>query len=356
MLLNSNMGTAQPHKIKVAMALMILWVLVRNGRVSCKVVLFIFGDSLIDVGNNNYLNGTLSKANFPWYGIDMGNGKPTGRFTNGRTVADIVGDKMGLPRPPAFLDPSSTTDVILKNGANYASGGGGILNETGDLFGQRLSFYRQIELFQGTREMIVRSIGSDEADVFFKSAQFVVAIGSNDFLNNFLLPIYGGFWTYNADEFINHLLETLEKQLIVLHSMGARQLTFIGLGPLGCIPLGRIMNLFGGYQEYVNNLVIKFNNAANQLLQGLSTHLSDSTMRFSDAYRMVLEIIDNPQKYGFDDSRTPCCTVGVIRPTLTCLPISSLCKDRTKYVFWDEFHPTDAANEIIAHQIMSNIF
>jgi hypothetical protein len=49
---------------------------------------------------------------------------------------------MGLPRPPAFLDPSLTEDVILENGVNYASGGGGILNETGSYFVrfQNLSF------------------------------------------------------------------------------------------------------------------------------------------------------------------------------------------------------------------------
>lgn len=45
---------------------------------------------------------------------------------------------MGLPRPPAFLDPSLTEDVILENGVNYASGGGGILNETGSLFVRKM--------------------------------------------------------------------------------------------------------------------------------------------------------------------------------------------------------------------------
>lgn len=44
------------------------------------------------------------------------------------------GDKLGLPRPPAVLDPSLTEEVILENGVNYASGGGGILNETGSYF------------------------------------------------------------------------------------------------------------------------------------------------------------------------------------------------------------------------------
>ena len=57
----------------------------------CKIVQFIFGDSLSDVGNNEYLPRSLAKANLPWYGIDFGNGLPNGRFTNGRTVADIIG-------------------------------------------------------------------------------------------------------------------------------------------------------------------------------------------------------------------------------------------------------------------------
>lgn len=58
----------------------------------CKVVQFIFGDSLSDVGNNLYLSKSLAQASLPWYGIDFGNGLPNGRFTNGRTVADIIGN------------------------------------------------------------------------------------------------------------------------------------------------------------------------------------------------------------------------------------------------------------------------
>ena len=53
---------------------------------------FIFGDSLVDAGNNNFLP-TLSKANIKPNGIDFkaSKGNPTGRFTNGRTIGDIVG-------------------------------------------------------------------------------------------------------------------------------------------------------------------------------------------------------------------------------------------------------------------------
>lgn len=50
---------------------------------------FIFGDSLSDNGNNNDLN-TLAKANYAPYGYDFPQG-PTGRFTDGRTISDIIG-------------------------------------------------------------------------------------------------------------------------------------------------------------------------------------------------------------------------------------------------------------------------
>lgn len=51
--------------------------------------MFIFGDSLIDNGNNNNLP-SLAKANYFPYGIDF-NGGPTGRFSNGYTMVDEIG-------------------------------------------------------------------------------------------------------------------------------------------------------------------------------------------------------------------------------------------------------------------------
>lgn len=54
--------------------------------------LYVLGDSLLDSGNNNFLP-TLAKANFQPYGVNFPNGA-TGRFTNGRTVADFIGMSM----------------------------------------------------------------------------------------------------------------------------------------------------------------------------------------------------------------------------------------------------------------------
>ncbi|KAF2315954.1 hypothetical protein GH714_040749 [Hevea brasiliensis] len=318
----------------------------------CKIVQFIFGDSLSDVGNNKYLSRSLAQASLPWYGIDFGNGLPNGRFTNGRTVADIIGDNTGLPRPPAFLDPSLTEDVMLENGVNYASGGGGILNETGGYFIQRLSLNKQIELFQGTQQLIINKIGQESAQKFFQQARYVVALGSNDFINNYLMPVYSDSWKYNDQTFIDYLMETLGGQLKALHSLGARQLMVFGLGPMGCIPLQRVLSTSGSCQDRTNKLAISFNQATSKLIDSLTTKLANASYKFGDAYDVVSDVITNPTKYGFNNSDSPCCSFGRIRPALTCVPASTLCKDRSKYVFWDEYHPSDSANELIANELI----
>jgi hypothetical protein len=51
---------------------------------------FIFGDSLVDNGNNNQLQ-SLARANYLPYGIDFPGG-PTGRFSNGKTTVDVIGE------------------------------------------------------------------------------------------------------------------------------------------------------------------------------------------------------------------------------------------------------------------------
>lgn len=56
--------------------------------------LYVFGDSLVDVGNNNYLTLSIAKANHRHYGIDFPTHKPTGRFSNGKNAADFLGNSI----------------------------------------------------------------------------------------------------------------------------------------------------------------------------------------------------------------------------------------------------------------------
>jgi len=87
-------------------ALMALYVCAGAVETEIKPVSFIFGDSLSDVGNNNHFPRSLAKSNYPWYGIDFGNGMPTGRYTNGRTICNIVGIVSCLIPLPQFMNLS----------------------------------------------------------------------------------------------------------------------------------------------------------------------------------------------------------------------------------------------------------
>eukprot|EP01018_Ginkgo_biloba_P006046 Gb_20604 [translate_table: standard] len=310
---------------------------------------FIFGDSLTDVGNNNYLTLGFAKSNYPWYGIDFNGGVPTGRFTNGRTIGDIISEKMGAPSPPAYLSLSANDDAMLA-GVNYASGGAGILNETGFYFIQKLSFDTQIEYFGATRHALTKKIGAAAAEKLISEALCFVGIGSNDYINNFLLSYSVDAQLYAPEQFIDLLIVNLRRQLTKIHEIGARKIIFNGLAPMGCIPSQRLKS--GECREEVNAWAGKFNGVVKKLLGELNSQLPGVKITFADTYSIVMKLIQNPQAYGFNVSDAPCCNIDTTFGQF-CLPNSKLCSDRSKYVFWDAFHPTDAANEVIAEILIS---
>lgn len=66
---------------------------------------FIFGDSFLDAGNNNYINTTtLDQANFWPYGETHFN-FPTGRFSDGRLMVDFIGElcKSHFAQPTRYI-------------------------------------------------------------------------------------------------------------------------------------------------------------------------------------------------------------------------------------------------------------
>ena len=59
-----------------------------NASVSAVII---FGDSIVDTGNNNNNFKTLARSNFLPYGKDLKGGMPTGRFSNGKVPSDLIG-------------------------------------------------------------------------------------------------------------------------------------------------------------------------------------------------------------------------------------------------------------------------
>lgn len=56
---------------------------------------------------------------------------------------------------------------------------------------------------------------------------------------------------------------------------------------------------------------------------------------------------------GFTNANSACCYVaGRFGGLIPCGPTSKVCADRSKFVFWDPYHPTDAANSFIAKRLL----
>lgn len=53
---------------------------------------------------------------------------------------------------------------------------------------------------------------------------------------------------------------------------------------------------------------------------------------------------------GFSNTNSGCCGIGRNNGQITCLPLQSPCANRDEYLFWDAFHPTEAANVIIGRR------
>ncbi|KAE8009904.1 hypothetical protein FH972_006310 [Carpinus fangiana] len=93
---------------------------------------FVFGDSLVDNGNNDYLATTARADSYP-YGIDSPTHRATGRFSNGLNIPDLISEQLGAESTLPYLSPQLTGERLLV-GANFASAGIGILNDTGVQF------------------------------------------------------------------------------------------------------------------------------------------------------------------------------------------------------------------------------
>ncbi|OIW08861.1 hypothetical protein TanjilG_25104 [Lupinus angustifolius] len=268
------------------------------------------------------------------------------------------GEELGQPNFAApFLAPNATGKAILY-GVNYASGGGGILNATGRIFVNRIGMDIQVDYFSITRKQIDKLLGESKAEQYIsKQSIFSITVGANDFLNNYLLPILsiGARISQSPDSFIDDMINHFRVQLTRLYKMDARKFVIGNVGPIGCIPYQKTINQLNENQcvDLANKLALQYNARLKDLLAELNDNLPGATFVLANVYDLVMELIENYDKYGFTTSSRACCgNGGQFAGIIPCGPSSSVCTDRYKHVFWDPYHPSEASNLIIAKQLL----
>ncbi|KAG8492146.1 hypothetical protein CXB51_015679 [Gossypium anomalum] len=252
-----------------------------NGTIPAVIV---FGDSIVDAGNNNDLN-TVIRCNFLPYGQDFAGGVPTGRFCNGKVPSDLIAEELGIKDiVPAYLDPTLKPQDLL-TGLNY------------------------FKEYIGKLKAIA---GEEKTNFILAKSMFLVVAGSDDIANTYFVLRARKFHT----------------------------------PPIGCVPSQRTLG--GGIErecaEDYNVAAILFNKKLSSVLNSFRTSMPDGRFVYIDVYNPLLGLIQNPQKNGFEVVDNGCCGTGNIEVAILCNKLSpSTCTDVSKYIFWDSYHPTEKA-------------
>ncbi|XP_047169417.1 GDSL esterase/lipase At5g33370-like [Vigna umbellata] len=315
---------------------------------------FVFGDSLVDNGNNNYL-ATTARADSPPYGIDYPTGRATGRFSNGLNIPDFISQAIGASESTLpYLDPELNGERLLV-GANFASAGIGILNDTGIQFVNIIRIYRQLQYWEEYQQRVSAIIGPEETQSLVEGALVLITLGGNDFVNNYyLVPYSARSRQYNLPDYVKYLISEYKKVLWRLYEIGARRVLVTGTGPLGCVPAELAQRSANGEcSAELQRAAALFNPQLVQIIRELNSEIGSDVFVAVNTQQMHIDFISNPQRYGFVTSKVACCGQGRYNGIGLCTVASNLCPDRRVYAFWDPFHPSERANGLIVQQILS---
>ncbi|KAF7843660.1 GDSL esterase/lipase 5 [Senna tora] len=315
--------------------------------------LFVFGDSLFDVGNNNYINPntTQVKANYLPYGETFFK-YPSGRFCNGRVIPDFIVEYAGLPLIQPYLFPGNQEYI---DGVNFASAGAGALVETYQGF--VINLKTQLSYFKRVSKKLKQKLGDAEAKSLVARAVYLIHIGSNDYLalaqNSTLIT------SYSPQKYVDLVIGNLTIVIQEMHKQGGRKFGLLKLAPLGCVPLVKALvnGSEGSCLEELSSLVRMHNIALSVQLQKLEKQLEGFKYSLNNFYGEVLDAINYPSKYGLKVGDEACCGSGPYRGYYTCGGKSEvkdyyeLCENPNEYLFFDSIHPTEKANEFFSQII-----
>jgi cholinesterase len=210
-----------------------------------------------------------------------------GRFSNGPVAAEQLASMLGVPLIDfAFGGATSGIGNFVDSGTQTSPGFAGLPG-------------MQIEL-AGSAPILTPPLTT--------TALFMVWGGANDFL-------VGGS--------VSTAVANIDSIIATLQSDGAQHILVPGMPDLGITP-----DFFGdptatAYAQAFNTL----------LLASLP-----SGVTYADTFNLSQQLSQNPGAFGLTNSTAP------------CFDGSSVCANPNQYLFWDGFHPTTAADAILANQ------
>ncbi|CAN1169074.1 GDSL esterase/lipase 5 [Linum perenne] len=316
---------------------------------------FLFGDSFLDAGNNNYINTTtLDQANFWPYGTTFFH-SPTGRFSDGRLLPDFIAKYAKLPLIPPFLRPGNKVNDLVA-GVNFASGGAGALVDT--FRGDVIDLKTQLGNMKKVNQLLRNKLGKEEAKAIVSSAVYMFSIGSNDYMSPFLTNSSSSSQT-SSSILVSMVISNLTAVVKEIYEMGGRKFVFMNVPTLGCLPAMRLLMNRGSScsDDRVSELAKLHNAALSMVLPQMGREMKGFKYSLFDFSRSLHRRMTRPSNYGLKEGEEACCGTGKWRGVYSCggkrtVKEFEVCKRPYEYVFWDSFHLT----EKVYHQMAAEIW
>lgn len=266
--------------------------------------LFVFGDSLSDMGNTSERTDVWWLPFVPQY---PGAAYYQGRFSNGPVYSELLADQLGIAE---FARSTA-------GGNNFASGGGRT-SGTGGLEGP---FIEDLD------EQVDDFIANRNPDA---QALYLVWAGANDI-------ILGGQTDMSVP--VTNVAGEIER----LYLDGGRQFLVLNLPKLGATP--SYSNSAAQIAQY-NAYTTSFNSALTSALDTLEGALLGIDLLRFDIETLFDQVIANPGDYGLANV-TESAAPGIEAGDSDYNP-SQIVSNPDEYLFWDGVHPTRVMHAALA--------
>ena len=272
--------------------------------------LYVFGDSLSDVGNVQAATTALA----PLAPITPGPYYFNGRFSNGANYVETLSSGLGL----GAVTPSSA------GGNDYAYGGA---LATGTAFPTSL-------VVQDVDDQVTQYLSAHPAGN--ANALYLVYAGNNDVLSN--------------PSGVTAAANSIAASIGRLYDAGARKVLAPNLPLLSLVPQN---NGNPANAAAANAATIQFNSALATALNQLQASHADLTIYRLDVAGLFANIIANPASVGLTNV-TNSAAPG-LEPGDQSYNTTLLVANPDQYLFWDDLHPTRAGHLLLGQAALAAV-
>ena len=258
---------------------------------------YVFGDSISDTGNYYRLSGGSPPPPYA-----------EGRFCNGPLWVEYLAASLGMPYQSGdnFAVAGATTGTLNANDGVAGREYPGLLDEVA-------SFAALSSVSEPGRALYVVEAGANDVSVALATGMSPVAMIANG---------------------VNNTVAAIQQ----LSGSGAQFILVMNLPDVGVTPLARGLGESG--PAMLTQLSAAYNQALDQALNQL-TQAGIPTIRLN-AFAVLDDMVNRPAAYGFTDVTTPCLFA----------PAGS---NPDQFLFWDAWHPTTRAHQVLARAALEQL-